>query len=489
LDLSSQRLGELVTSIGAVVAAVATNRDAATASAAAQQVDAYNRQLHPRELTLAEQLARRSGGRYTARQVADAMRASGNSAYGEDVTAGMIVIAQPGTITDAGAVWNLGGNGMLVQQVNSNVDPGLAAFIRANTGGANSPYTDLGSPVATTPASPRNSGPTSNGQGCITAACAAGLLPDRSDNRTLAQIDASLSRTVAGLALSPAIVGAGFALIPETLLGSVAFGATLGGGSNAAVQWTATGSVDWSEAFVATGAGAAAGGVGYGLAAGAARLINAPAIAAEQRAAGAARAENNFYREGSIADPVMPMAATGPFTPVASMTAVQADRAVAAALPSSVQIINSRPVAASNVQAIAEGYQPPYMAETSAIEVVTTTPTSFVRVFGGESSFAPASREAGGWLMRAEEIQGLTAQQIASRFSLPQVPTMVTDATIPAGVRLEVTVARDVSPYAASHGIYTGTNGGGGGVQFNLLMPPKAIPPEWFTNPRPIGGR
>ncbi|HEU4458231.1 MAG TPA: hypothetical protein VFR90_03845, partial [Methylibium sp.] len=57
LDLSSQRLGELVTSIGAVVAAVATNRDAATASAAAQQVDAYNRQLHPVETGRVQQLA------------------------------------------------------------------------------------------------------------------------------------------------------------------------------------------------------------------------------------------------------------------------------------------------------------------------------------------------------------------------------------------------------------------------------------------------
>jgi filamentous hemagglutinin len=63
---------------------------------------------------------------------------------------------------------------------------------------------------------------------------------------------------------------------------------------------------------------------------------------------------------------------------------------------------------------------------------------------------------------------------------------MVTDATIPAGIRLEVTVARDISPYA-DRGVYTGSNGGGGDVQFRVVdTVPRDVFPTWFTNPRPL---
>lgn len=86
--------------------------------------------------------------------------------------------------------------------------------------------------------------------------------------------------------------------------------------------------------------------------------------------------------------------------------------------------------------------------------------------------------------MRADDIKGLTPEQIASKFSLPQVPTMVTDVKVPAGVKMEVSTANGISP-GASKGILTGDNVGVGGVQFQIKSSGR-LPADWFTNPRPI---
>ena len=91
--------------------------------------------------------------------------------------------------------------------------------------------------------------------------------------------------------------------------------------------------------------------------------------------------------------------------------------------------------------------------------------------------------------MRAEDIAGLTPQQIASKYSLPQVPTMVTDVTIPAGTKLKVSTANSISPNA-SKGSLTGDNIGGGGVQFQISRQASTADADlfktWFTNPRPL---
>lgn len=113
------------------------------------------------------------------------------------------------------------------------------------------------------------------------------------------------------------------------------------------------------------------------------------------------------------------------------------------------------------------------------LEITTSQATQYVRVFGGDS------RQVGSWVMRAEDVQGLTPEQIASKFSLPQVPNMIGDVTIPAGTRLNVSAANGISPNA-SKGVYTGDNVGGGGVQFQIIgrpMDPMEFS-SWFSNPR-----
>ena len=88
--------------------------------------------------------------------------------------------------------------------------------------------------------------------------------------------------------------------------------------------------------------------------------------------------------------------------------------------------------------------------------------------------------------MRAEDVAGLSAQQIASKFSLPQVPTMITDVTVPAGTRLQVSAANGISPN--STGLMTGGNAGGGGVQFQIQSIPSnpAEFSKWFGNARTL---
>ena len=104
---------------------------------------ANNRQLHPEERKLAAELAAKSGGKYTAKQIEDAMRNSGNTKYGENITAGMFIGPNdPKAVYDSGAVWNKGEDGKLYQIPPNNgaVNADLAAFIQTNTGNTSTPY-------------------------------------------------------------------------------------------------------------------------------------------------------------------------------------------------------------------------------------------------------------------------------------------------------------------------------------------------------------
>ena len=87
--------------------------------------------------------------------------------------------------------------------------------------------------------------------------------------------------------------------------------------------------------------------------------------------------------------------------------------------------------------------------------------------------------------MSASEVKGLSIEQIASKYALPQLPTHMTDVLVPAGSSLRVTVANDISIFP---GKSLGGNGGGGGVQFEVLNPPKDLDDfkKWFANPRLI---
>lgn len=113
------------------------------------------------------------------------------------------------------------------------------------------------------------------------------------------------------------------------------------------------------------------------------------------------------------------------------------------------------------------------MPDTQIVEFTTSSTEKFVRMSGGDSG--PTAN----WIMRESDIAGLSPEQIASKFALPAVPLQRGEVTIPAGTKLQASVA---------NGILRGDNPGGGGVQFYIPAPPKdpADFGSWFSPTRPL---
>ncbi len=197
-----------------VIAGLASGATAAGIGAAASGgsvaggATAFNADMNNRQLSLPERqnalnLAAKSGGKYTAQQIEDALRLASNKATGE--TAASNIILDPSkdkalgnnptdpvasTNFDKGAVFNAGEAGSVVQ-VNRDgsplgskpVDAELAAYIQANTGGANSPYKWVTPQAGATNPNASLNTITPNVNGCVTATCAAGLPLDRNPIR------------------------------------------------------------------------------------------------------------------------------------------------------------------------------------------------------------------------------------------------------------------------------------------------------------------
>jgi filamentous hemagglutinin len=305
---------------------------AAQAANTSNTVDAFNRQLHLDEKSIAAKLAARSSGKYTATQIEAAMRATGSNKYGEDVTAGMVVPLTAATTANelydtTGMVMTNDGSGhaFLVQQIQTQVDPELAIYIRNNTGGSNSPYTwepsVLGEKPTATPVAAQNPF-TANSAGCVTAECAAGVGPSFNHDAGAIRVLGGLQAVAGGTQAlgGGTLVGIGGASCLETLgLGCVvaAVGAfqILGGldnvytGTNTAVGAPSHMTIG-GELILQTGLSPGAseliyGGLQLGTGYGAIKLSNlANDVRAAESIETATRTDtyvtNNFYRDGEI---------------------------------------------------------------------------------------------------------------------------------------------------------------------------------------------
>ena len=198
-------------------------------AASALASDTNNRQLHLDDKKNAAMLSAVSGGKYTKAQIEDAMRAGGNTKFGETVTSGLVVPLNAETKADQlydtkGMILTNDGEGhvAMVQQVQQRVDPALAAFIQANTGGRNSPYTwddaTLGR-FADSKSTPSASAITPNANGCVTAECAAGVLPNVTDKAGETRFFGVVQAVGGGVQSvgGGTLVGIGLASCPETL--------------------------------------------------------------------------------------------------------------------------------------------------------------------------------------------------------------------------------------------------------------------------------
>jgi len=79
---------------------------------------------------------------------------------------------------------------------------------------------------------------------------------------------------------------------------------------------------------------------------------------------------------------------------------------------------------------VPQPYYAPFPANQGVPEIMPSQPLYFVRMY------APAAgiNQVGGWVMRADQLRGLTPQQIRDRFALPAVPTMITYVVVPPNV-------------------------------------------------------
>lgn len=113
------------------------------------------------------------------------------------------------------------------------------------------------------------------------------------------------------------------------------------------------------------------------------------------------------------------------------------------------------------------GYEhPPYQLGTKVSEIRLTKKTTFVRVYDGETS-----GQFGGWMMQAEDIQGLTASQIQDKFALPSTPKYITDVILPEGTVIRKGIVNSLEDW-----------GTGGGIQYDLMGQRIGE----FVNPRPL---
>jgi filamentous hemagglutinin len=142
---------------GATAATIGGATAGTTGAATAFNADMNNRQLHPSERKLAQELAKKSGGRYTAEEIENALRSAGNTQTGESIVAGMVVDPKSrDAIYDKGAVWTVGENGTLVQVLPPAPDAALAAYIRQNTGQTYGWYAPSSTNATSGPSAPRD---------------------------------------------------------------------------------------------------------------------------------------------------------------------------------------------------------------------------------------------------------------------------------------------------------------------------------------------
>lgn len=101
-------------------------------------------------------------------------------------------------------------------------------------------------------------------------------------------------------------------------------------------------------------------------------------------------------------------------------------------------------------------------------EIQLTENTAYVHVYDKVNSGMQ-----GGWVMKAEDIAGLTPQEIQNKFALPNKPKYICDVNLEAGTRLRT---GEVNPLLGFDG---------GGQQYDLIINGKSV--RTFTNERTIG--
>ncbi|WP_283190195.1 hemagglutinin repeat-containing protein [Pseudomonas sp. PMCC200344] len=123
-------------------------------------------------------------------------------------------------------------------------------------------------------------------------------------------------------------------------------------------------------------------------------------------------------------------------------------------LPSN-SIANVRAISAEQANApfVARGWSPPYDTGSQVRTFTTTADVQFARV-------STVDNPQGAFLVRADEIAGMTPLQIQQHLALPKIPTQIADVTVPAGTNMQVGRVAAQPAFGAD---------AKGGVQYQLL--------------------
>jgi len=100
-------------------------------------------------------------------------------------------------------------------------------------------------------------------------------------------------------------------------------------------------------------------------------------------------------------------------------------------------------------------YKPPYKPGTLVKEIELIENTTFVRVY---DKMPEGSGMYGSWVMKADDIKGLTPLEIQNKFALPSIPKYVCNVELEAGTHIRV---GEVNPLDGW--------GNGGGTQYDLI--------------------
>lgn len=130
------------------------------------------------------------------------------------------------------------------------------------------------------------------------------------------------------------------------------------------------------------------------------------------------------------------------------------------------QVSNLRNLKAADVNAefIAKGQSSPFASGTIVRQFDAASDLNFVRVHN-------ASNPRGGWMVRADEIAGMSPQQIQRHLALPEVPTHIQSITVPRSSTLQMGRVGPQPQWGAT------TNGG---VQYRAteFLPDSAFGPS-----------
>ncbi len=136
------------------------------------------------------------------------------------------------------------------------------------------------------------------------------------------------------------------------------------------------------------------------------------------------------------------------------------------------KVVETKTPEMANSEWLARGYDKPPYNPNFEVKVVQAGNEEYVRVFSYNED--GTSNKLGGWLMKKNDIEGLTPAQIADKYALPKEPTHICDVKVDPDFNLQTGIANPVEGW-----------GSGDGQQFDTMG--KFIDEDNFVNERLIG--